>query len=74
VSAFDDFMGVLEAAISDPEGREVFIEYVHELTPDRQREILAEAERRDPEGSLEWSKIFDLAEAVEPDLKSNQIH
>lgn len=62
MSKFDEFMEFLEAALSDPETREEFIQYVHELTPEEQAEILAEADRRDPQASRQWSQILDQAE------------
>ena len=64
----------LEAALGDPEGRKEFIEYVQKLTPEQQREILAEAERCDPAGSLEWSSILDLVEADDADLSGDQVN
>lgn len=69
MSKFDEFMEFLEAALGDPETREAFIQYVHELTPQEQAEILAEAEQRDPKGSLEWSQILDLAEDEDGDVQ-----
>lgn len=76
MNAFDDFMERLEAALGDPEAREAFIEYVHRLTPEQQRELLAEAERRDPESTLEWNLVFDAAEQEEsaPDMESDQVN
>lgn len=75
MSKFDEFMEFLEAALGDPETREAFIQYVHDLTPQEQAEILAEAEQRDPQGSLEWSQILDLAEDDDiQDLSSDQVN
>lgn len=75
MSKFDEFMEFLEAALGDAETREAFIKYVHELTPEEQAEILAEAEQRDPKGSLEWSQILDLAEDEDiQDLSGDQVN
>ena len=53
MSRFDDFTERLEAALEDEEGREAFVEYLQKLTPEERTELLAEAERRDPEGAAE---------------------
>lgn len=49
MSRFDDFVERLEAALSDDGGREAFAKYLQKLTPEERAELLAEAERRDPE-------------------------
>jgi hypothetical protein len=56
VSRFDDFVGRLEAALEDEEGREAFLEYLQEMTRGERAELLAEAERRDPEGASELAR------------------
>ena len=75
MSKFDEFMEFLEAALGDPETREAFIQYVHDLTPEEQAEILAEADKRDPQTAREWSQILDLAEDEEiQDLSNDKIN
>ena len=72
---FNEFMRHLEAALGDPEQRRAFLEYVHKLTPEQQRGILAEAERCDPAGSLEWVSILDLIEADDrADLSGDEVN
>ncbi len=51
MSSFDDFVERLEAAFEGGEGPDTFAEYLQKLTPEEQAEMLAEAERRDPEGA-----------------------
>lgn len=75
MSKFDEFMEFLEAALGDPETREAFIQYVHDLTPEEQAEILAEADKRDPQASRQWSQILDLAEDEDvQDLSNDKIN
>jgi hypothetical protein len=54
VSEYDDFVKCLEGALRDEEGREEFLDYLSALTPVQRSELLAEAERRDPEGAARW--------------------
>ncbi len=49
MSGYDDFIERLEAALSDDEGREAFLEYLQGLTKEGRAEILAEADRREAE-------------------------
>jgi hypothetical protein len=49
VSGYDDFIERLESALMDDEAREEFLEYMQGLTPEGRAEILAEADRREPE-------------------------
>ena len=46
---YDDFIERLEAALTDDEGREDFLNYLQELTKEGRAEILAEADRREAE-------------------------
>lgn len=63
MSRFDDFVERLEAALEGEEGREAFVEYLQEMTPEERAGLLAEAERRDPEGASELDTgVFDLPE------------
>jgi hypothetical protein len=63
VSPFDDFIERLEAALGDDEEREAFIEYLQGMTPQERTELLAEAERRDPEGAAELARgVLDTPE------------
>jgi hypothetical protein len=67
VSPFDDFVERLEAALEDEEGREAFVEYLQEMTREERTELLAEAERRDPEGVSELARgVLDPPEAGGP--------
>lgn len=56
MSPFDDFIERLEAALCDAEAREAFVEYLQGMTPLERTELLAEAERRDPQGATELSR------------------
>jgi hypothetical protein len=49
VNDYDDFIERLEAALTDDEGREDFLNYLQELTKEGRAEILAEADRREAE-------------------------
>jgi hypothetical protein len=49
LNGYEDFIERLEAALVDDEGREEFLEYLQELTREGRAEILAEADRREPE-------------------------
>jgi hypothetical protein len=49
VSGYDDFIERLESALMDDEAREEFLEYMQGLTPEGRAEILAEADRREPD-------------------------
>lgn len=49
MSGYDDFIERLESALMDDEAREEFLEYMQGLTPEGRAEILAEADRREPE-------------------------
>lgn len=49
MSGYDDFIERLESALVDDEAREEFLEYMQGLTPEGRAEILAEADRREPE-------------------------
>ena len=67
MSRFDDFTERLEAALVDEEGRAAFVEYLQALTPEERAELLAEAERRNPEGAAELAQgMLDLPEADGP--------
>jgi hypothetical protein len=46
---YDDFIERLEAALADDEAREEFLDYLQGLTSEGRAEILAEADRREPE-------------------------
>ena len=46
---YDDFIERLEAALTDDEGREDFLNYLQELTKEGRAEVLAEADRREAE-------------------------
>jgi hypothetical protein len=56
VSTYDDFVERLGAALEGEEGRESFIEYLQGMTREERTELLAEAERRDPEGAAELAR------------------
>jgi hypothetical protein len=47
---YDDFIERLEAALADDEAREDFLDYLQGLTSEGRAEIVAEADRREPEG------------------------
>jgi hypothetical protein len=49
LSGYDDFIERLESALVDDEAREEFLEYLQGLTSEGRAEILAEADRREPE-------------------------
>lgn len=49
MSGYEDFIERLEAALADDEAREDFLEYLQGLTGEGRAEILAEAERLEPE-------------------------
>ena len=49
MSGYDEFIERLESALVDDEAREEFLEYMQGLTPEGRAEILAEADRREPE-------------------------
>jgi len=52
VSGYEDFVERLEAALTDDEGREDFLEYLEGLTREGRAEILAEADRREAEAEV----------------------
>lgn len=49
MSGYDDFIERLESALVDDEAREEFLEYMQGLTAEGRAEILAEADRREPD-------------------------
>jgi hypothetical protein len=49
LNGYDDFIERLEAALSDEDAREEFLDYLQGLTGEGRAEILDEAERREPE-------------------------
>jgi hypothetical protein len=49
LNGYDDFIERLEAALADEEAREEFLNYLQDLTGEGRAEILAEADRREPE-------------------------
>jgi len=49
VNVYDDFRERLESALGDDEGREDFLDYLQGLTKEQRAELLAEADRREPE-------------------------
>jgi hypothetical protein len=49
VTAYDDFIERLEAALEHDEGREDFLEYLQGLTREQRAELLAEVDRREME-------------------------
>ena len=53
MDGYDDFIERLEAALADEEGREEFLDYLQGLTREGRAEILAEADRREPEAAAE---------------------
>lgn len=64
MSPFDDFIERLEAALEGEEGREAFVEYLQGMSREQRTELLAEAERRDPEGAAELARgVLDAPEA-----------
>ena len=52
MSGYEDFVERLEAALTDDEGREDFLEYLEGLTKEGRAEILAEADRREAEAEV----------------------
>jgi hypothetical protein len=46
---YDDFIERLESALEHDEGRENFLDYLQGLTREQRAELLAEADRREPE-------------------------
>lgn len=60
VSKLDELIEHLEAALHNPDERQAFVEYLQGMTPEERAELLAEAEQRDPEGALNWTRgLFD---------------
>jgi len=53
LTGYDDFIERLEAALGGEEGREDFLVYLQELTRDQRAELVAEADRREPEAEGE---------------------
>jgi hypothetical protein len=53
LTGYDDFIERLEAALYGGEGREDFLAYLQELTKDQRAELVAEADRREPEAEGE---------------------
>jgi hypothetical protein len=53
VNDYDDFIERLEAALTDDEGREDFLNYLQELTKEGRAEIVAEADRREAEAEAD---------------------
>ena len=49
MSVYDDFIERLEAALEHEEGRENFLDYLQGMTSEQRAELLAEADRREPE-------------------------
>ncbi len=49
MNGYDDFIDRLESALVDDEAREEFLVYLQGLTSEGRAEILAEADRREPE-------------------------
>jgi hypothetical protein len=49
VNGYDDFIERLEAALEHEEGREEFLDYLQTLTKEQRAELVAEADRREPE-------------------------
>lgn len=49
MNGYDDFIERLESALVDDEAREEFLVYLQGLTSEGRAEILAEADRREPE-------------------------
>jgi hypothetical protein len=49
LNGYDDFIERLESALVDDEAREEFLVYLQGLTSEGRAEILAEADRREPE-------------------------
>lgn len=47
MNGYEDFIERLEAALSDDEAREEFLEYLQGLTSEGRAEIVAEADRRE---------------------------
>ena len=66
---YDDFVERLEGALGDEEGREDFLEYLLGMTPEQRAELLAEAERRDPDGAAEWEQNKDGPPAARKNKK-----
>ncbi len=56
MSPYEDFLERLEAALEGEEGREDFVAYLEGMTREERTELLAEAERRDPEGASESAR------------------
>ncbi len=52
MSGYEDFIERLEAALSDEEGREDFLEYLQGLTSEGRAEILSEADRLEAEAEV----------------------
>jgi hypothetical protein len=46
---YDDFIERLETALEHDEGRENFLDYLQGMTSEQRAELLAEADRREPE-------------------------
>lgn len=49
MSGYEDFIERLEDALESEDGREDFLAYLQGLSPQERAELLAEADRRDPE-------------------------
>lgn len=56
MKGYDDFIERLESALESEEGRAEFMDYLQGLTRQERTTLLAEAERRDPEGASRWNR------------------
>ena len=49
MTGYDDFIERLEGALEHEEGREDFMKYLQGLTKEQRAELVAEADKREPE-------------------------
>jgi len=49
MTGYDDFIERLEGALEHEDGREDFLNYLQALTREQRAELVAEADRREPE-------------------------
>ena len=57
MNGYEDFIERLEAALSDEEGREEFIEYLQGLSKEGRAEIVAEADRLEAKSTEKGEEV-----------------
>ena len=69
MTGYDDFIERLEAALYGGEGREDFLAYLQELTRDQRAELVAEADRREPEAEGDRERREEMSAMEETDYQ-----